>query len=151
MRVLVVYYSETGNTERVARVIAEVLGADLRRVGDVGDVAGYGLLCVGTPVHYFGPAKPVIQFLDELPSTTGKMGAAFCTFHNSGHKKTINYIRERLEEKGARFLGGFFCKGESRFVANFGPRIFNKGRPNEEDLRRAKEFADTLMSFIKDA
>lgn len=144
MRALVVYYSETGNTEKVAKVIARVLSAELRRVEEAGDVSGYNLLCVGTPVHYFGPAKPVIQFLDGLPNLSGKAGAAFCTFHNSGDKKTIRYIKGKLEEKGARFLGGFSCKGESRLVANLGPRIFNKGRPNEEDLRKAEEFAKAI-------
>jgi len=147
LRVVVVYYSETGNTEKVANVIAEALSADLRRVEEAGDVAGYDLICVGTPVHYFGPAKPIIRFLEGLPSLTGKKGAAFCTFHNSGDKRTIGYIKEKLEEKGAKFLGGFSCKGESRFVANFGPRIFNRGRPNEDDLRKAESFARTMAKL----
>ncbi|MBS7287537.1 MAG: flavodoxin domain-containing protein [Candidatus Freyarchaeota archaeon] len=144
VRALVVYYSETGNTEKVAKAIANALNAELRRVEEAVDVLGYDLLFIGTPVHYFGPAKPVIRFLDGLPDLTGKAGVAFCTFHNSGDKKTISYIRGRLEERGARFLGGFSCKGESRLVANLGPRIFNKGRPNEEDLRKAEEFAKTI-------
>lgn len=103
---LVVYCSETGNTEKVAKVIAEALSAELRRVEEAGGIAGYDLICVGTPVHYFGPAKPVVRFLEELPPLAGKKGAAFCTFHNSGDKRTISYIREKLEEKGAKFLGG---------------------------------------------
>ncbi len=149
VRALVVYYSETGNTEKVARAIARGLGAEAVNVKDVKDVSEYDLLCVGTPVHYFGPAKPVLQFLDSLPSTPGKMGAAFCTFHNTGNEKTIQVVRRKLEEKGLTFLGGFSCKGQSRIVANIGPRVFNKGRPNEEDLRKAEDFGRSLSSHIK--
>ncbi|MEM4447268.1 MAG: hypothetical protein QW328_07080 [Nitrososphaerota archaeon] len=83
----------------------------------------------------------------QIPPLTGVKGAAFCTFHNSGDKRTINYIKEKLEEKGAKFLGGFSCKGESRFVANFGPRIFNKGRPNSDDLKKAEDFARTIAKL----
>ncbi|MHA1607780.1 MAG: flavodoxin family protein [Candidatus Freyarchaeota archaeon] len=144
MRSLVVYYSETGNTEKVAKSIAKGLNAAVKRIEEVGGVADYDLICVGTPVHYLGPAKPVRRFLDGLPRSPGKKGAAFCTYHNIGDSRTIQFIKQKMEEKGFTFLGGFSCKGESSIVANLGPRIFNKGRPNKEDLQRAENFGRSL-------
>jgi len=65
MKSLVVYYSKTENTKKIVKAIAKGLGADLRRVEEVYDVSKYDLICRGTPVYAFAPAKPVKKFLHE--------------------------------------------------------------------------------------
>ena len=90
-RVLVVHYSRTGNTRRVAGAIARALGADSEQIADradragplgylrsaleailgastgIGppgrDVAGYDLVVVGTPVWYASVSSPVRTWL----------------------------------------------------------------------------------------
>jgi len=63
--------------------------ADLKRVEEVHDVSGYDLICVGTPVYGFAPAKPVKKFLEELPSLSGRKGIGFCTMHMVGDKREV--------------------------------------------------------------
>lgn len=152
MRALVLYYSETGNTEKVAKAIAKGLGSELKKIEDVKieDVKDYDLLCIGTPVHGFGPAKKVEKFLDELPVMSGKKGAAFCTMHIWGDKRTFKIIKEKLSNKGISFIDGFSCLGLSRLIGNFGPRIFNKGRPNEENLKEAESFGKKILEIVKE-
>ncbi len=147
MKSLVVYYSKTGNTEKLARAIAKGLEADLKRVEEVHDVSGYDLICVGTPVYGFAPAKPVRKFLEEIPPLSGRKGIGFCTMHVVGDKRTLRIIKEKMEVKKITFLGGFSCRGLSSIFANIGPKIFNRGRPNEEDLRKAEDFGRKMLEF----
>jgi len=146
MKSLVVYYSKSGNTEKVARAIAKGLEAELKRIEEVEDVYRYELICIGTPVHALAPAEPVKKFLKELPDLFGRKGAGFCTMHAAGDKRTLRIIKEKLENKGIGFLGSFSCKGASSIFADWGPRIFNRGKPNEENLKRAEDFGRKLLN-----
>lgn len=150
MKSVVIYYSETGNTEKVAKAIAVSLGADLKRIEEVktDDVSKYDLIFLGTPVHGSAPAKIVRRFLKELPNLSSKKGAAFCTMHAFGDKKTLRIIKENFEAKGISFIDGFSCIGLSRIVGNFGPRIFNRGRPNKKDLKNAESFGKKILESI---
>ena len=143
MKSVVIYYSETGNTERVAKAIAGAVAGEIKRVEETkpDEITDYDLIFIGTPVHGSKPSKKIEDFLDELPQLSGKKGAAFCTTHIGGDKMTFRIIKEKLEKKGIIFIDSFSCLGWSRLIGNFGPRIFNRGRPNEGDLRKAVEFA----------
>lgn len=151
MRSIVIYYSETGNTEKVAKVIAVSLKADLTRIENIkpNDVSKYDLIFLGTPVQRWGPAKIVRKFLKELPNLFSKKGAAFCTMHAFGDKRTFRIIKESFEAKGISFIDGFSCLGLSRLIGNFGPRIFNRGRPNEKDLKNAEFFGKKISDIIR--
>ena len=148
MKSLIVYYSESGNTEKVAEAIAGAIAGDIKRVEETKpeELVDYDLIFIGTPVHGSRPAKKIEDFLDELPQLQGKKAAAFCTTHIGGDETTFKLIREKLEKKGIIFIDGFSCLGWSRLIGNFGPRIFNRGRPNSEDLRKASEFAKRVIS-----
>ncbi len=148
---LVVYYSETGNTEKIAEAITMGLEADLKKIEEIkiSDILNYDLLCVGTPVHGFAPAKIIREFLEKLPELKSKKAIAFCTMHFAGDKKTLKIIKKKFEARGAVFLGGFSCKGISRFIGNIGPKNFNKGHPKEEDIKKAKLFGANLLKELK--
>jgi len=150
MKSIVIYYSETGNTEKVAKAIAGAVAGEIKRVEETNpdELADYDLIFIGTPVHGFGPSKKIEDFLDKLPQLQGKKGAAFCTMHIGGDKTTFRIIKEKLEKKGIIFIDSFSCLGWSRLIGNFGPRIFNRGRPNEEDLRKAVEFAKKVTGLL---
>ena len=150
MKSIVIYYSKTGNTAKIATAIAEGIGAKLREVEELIDLKEFNLICIGTPVYSFAPAKKIKNFLKKLPSLKGKKVAGFCTFHWIGAKFTINYIRKIVEKKGAQFIGEFSCKGESKIIGNLGPKIWLKGRPNKNDLWRAKEFGEKLKLSVSD-
>ncbi|MFI5612052.1 flavodoxin family protein [Amycolatopsis sp. NPDC051903] len=60
MRALIVYESFFGDTEEIARAVAEGLGsATVHPVDDAPrDLAGYDLLVVGAPTHVHGLSRP---------------------------------------------------------------------------------------------
>jgi hypothetical protein len=66
MRALVVYESLWGNTEKVAKAVADELGRTMSvRVFDVesapDDVGGYDLVVVGGPTHGFSMTRPATR------------------------------------------------------------------------------------------
>lgn len=146
MKALVLYYSKTGNTKKIAEAITAELDAELRTIDDPGDMTTFDLICIGTPVYLFSPAPKMKSFLRNLPRLDGKRVAAFCTMAAIGAKTTFHYMGKIAEKKGARFIEGFACKASSGVIAGFGPKVWMKGRPDEEDLQRAREFAKKLAT-----
>ena len=82
VRVLVAYYSETGNTETMAAAVREgaasVEGAavTLRKVADVTDedIRGADGIVLGTPVQWGSLAVDAKRFLDRVGEVLGKAG-----------------------------------------------------------------------------
>jgi multimeric flavodoxin WrbA len=147
MNSLVAYYSESDNTKKLADALATGLGTKAVRLDTVQPdaLAGYELICIGTPVQYGGPAAKVREFISRMPRLQGKKCAAFCTMHAVGDTATLLALRRALEAKGLVYLGGCSARGWSRLVANFGPRIFNRGRPNQAELDRATALGRSLL------
>jgi flavodoxin len=151
MKALVVYYSESQNTQKLAEAIAAGLGTQalgLEAV-DPRSLADYDLVCIGTPVQYAAPARKVREFIERMPVMTGKKAAAFCTMHMFGARNTLQVLQRSLEARGMAFLGGCSALGWSRLVGNFGPRIFNRGRPDRAELERATDFGRSLLARME--
>ena len=151
MSSIVLYYSETGNTQKVAQAIATGLGVKAENIEEINplDLSRYDLICIGTPVQGGAPAKKVSAFIEQLPAMKGKNTAVFCTMHLFGNKSTIRRLEKSLEGKGLVFLGSFTAYGWSRLVANFGPRIFLRGRPNQQELAAAEAFGRELQAKMQ--
>ena len=151
--VLVVYYSETGNTWRVA----EALGDSLREKVEVDVIdlleasedmlRASRLVVIGTPVHNLRPARPVMEFVRRLSPEIlrGKKVALFCTYSLFGAGKALRILRSLLESKGAVVVGELSVVGA---CYHFRPFVLRRGRPNEDDLRRVREFARRLLSIV---
>lgn len=123
MGTLIVYYSRTGNTERLARKLARRCGADLERIRDDGvERAGlsgylrsawqawsgakpavrkaqrnpgdYDLVVIGTPVWCWSLAAPVRTYVSRH-ARQFKQVAFFCTEGGSGDDRAFAEL-ERL-------------------------------------------------------
>jgi flavodoxin I len=87
MKVLVIYDSVFGNTEKIAFAIWQALASQveisLKRVNEVDpeQLAGLDLLIVGSPTRAFRPTKSTSRFLKKLPKNClkGVKVAAFDT------------------------------------------------------------------------
>ncbi len=93
-KVLVVYVSRTGNTEKMARYIAEGLRfagqeADLKKVTEIKDekdLEGYDGYVVGCPTYHrdMTAGMKTFLFIMQRANLVGKMGGAFCSYTHSG-------------------------------------------------------------------
>jgi flavodoxin len=148
MKSVVLYASHSGNTERVARRIADALNAhgpvDLVDVGTglavIGDDVDF--VVVGGPTEGHGMVPEIVAFLDGLAegALAGRAAATFDTRLNwprwaSG--SAAAGIRHRLEQAGARRP----IPSES-FIVSMKPEI------SDSELERAATWASTLVSRV---
>ena len=117
-KMLVLYYSQTGNTKAVAEAIANELGADIEEITMVdpydpdfqatidrcmkereqeilptinpvkADLANYDVIFLGYPVWFGTYAPPVITFLKDA-DLSGKKIVPFCTFGSGGLESSV--------------------------------------------------------------
>ena len=84
--------------------------------------------------------KTLLQFVETLSAVTEKRAFIFST-SGDGKKERHASLKEKLVNRGFSIVDEFSCKGWD----TWGPmKLFggiNKGRPNEEDLAGAREFA----------
>ena len=147
MKKLIIYISiHHGNTEKVAKAMAEVLNAELVKVYDVDITAlsKYDLIGFGSGMYSKKPHKDLLSLVDKLPVLKNKKAFLFYT---SGQDKSDSdsELRDKLLTKGFDIIGAFSCPGWD----TWGPlRLFGgiyKGRPNKEDLEKARNFAKHLL------
>jgi flavodoxin len=115
MKVLVAYYSETGNTERLARSIFNGIGFAEKKLATIKEatrLAPYDLIFVGFPVHTHSVPAVVEEFLKKIPE--GKKVALFAThgsLRGGDFAVTAFYYAISLTPK-RQVLGTFGCRGK---------------------------------------
>ena len=132
MRVLVAYYSETGNTEKVGRAIYEATQAEgheaqLKPVDQVraDRLSEYDLVFLGSACHSADLARPVKELLDRVPPSPALKLAGFVThatvmpegderqheMHDRWASKCVVSLEEFGRNKQVDLLGYFSCQG----------------------------------------
>ncbi len=82
MKACVLYFSQTGNTQRFAEAISESSKIPIFDIvtTESSVIDDFEVLIIGTPVHGFSPAKQVLSFVESLPEGKGKKAILFCTY-----------------------------------------------------------------------
>jgi flavodoxin len=147
MKSLIVVYSyHHNNTQKVAQAMAKMLGAQVKspQQSVLDELKQYDLVGFGAGIDSGKHYRELLDFADALPQDADKKAFIFSTSGVTGEKKRIkdhSAIREKLQSKGYLIVDEFQCKGfnTNLFLKYFGG--INKGRPNDEDLKHAEEFA----------
>jgi len=150
---LIVFSYHHGNTEKIARVFAEVLDAEIRAPKQVRpqELQDYDLIGFGSGIYDAKHHTDLLDLADALPRVIDKKAFIFSTSSMIGEDQVAedhSTLRGKLQSKGYSVVGEFGCKGfnTNSFLRHFGG--MNKGRPNAEDLRHAQEFARSLMQKL---
>lgn len=113
MKALVTYFTQTGNTEKLARAIYDAIHfeKELLPIKDVKSTQGYDIIFIGFPVQAHSVPAAVHPFFKNLPE--GQPIAFFCT-HGSvrgGHlpKQAIEHAIGLASR--AKVLGTFGVRG----------------------------------------
>jgi len=151
--VLVCYYSRTGNTEKMAEKIADVvkkqgLEVDLKKVEEISvdELPNYDCLIIGSPTYYGSMAWPVKMLLDESVKfhrkLKGKVGGAFSSAANvgGGNETTI------LSILNAMLIHGMIVQGEPN-GDHYGP--VSIGAPDQRALKCCERYAQNISSLVK--
>ncbi|HOW42228.1 MAG TPA: flavodoxin domain-containing protein [Candidatus Omnitrophota bacterium] len=150
-RILIVYYSRSGNTRKMAELIAE--GAEKQggvvTVKDVKAVAAkelieFDALIIGSPAYYGTMAAPLKQLLDDSVSLHGKLdgkiGGAFCSSANiaGGNETTI------LDILNALLIHGMILQGDPQ-GDHYGPVAI--GAPDHRASKECLRFGSRIAAL----
>jgi flavodoxin len=162
MKALVTYYTQTGNTEKVARAIFEALPVDkkLIPVQDIQKAEGYDIVFCGFPVQIHSVPEKAQSFIKGLGEN---QKVAFFSTHGSLRggqlsKQAFEYAMGLASK--ANVIGHFECRGkadpqiieflmktpESRAWAEEAQSA--DGHPDAADLADAREFALNMLTII---
>jgi flavodoxin len=153
MKSLIVLFSyHHNNTEKIAKVIAKVLNAEIKTPQQINpeELQDYDLIGFGSGIYSAKHHKYLLELADELPEVNNRGAFLFSTAGITGKSKAAKdhaILREKLQSKGYIIIDEFQCKG---FNTNSFLRLFggmNKGRPNAQDLKNAEEFALKLENM----
>ena len=152
-KVLVCYYSRTGNTEKMAQIIADVmkskdLTVQLKKVEEckVDDLLDYDCIILGSPTYYGSMAWPIKKLLDESikhhGKLRGKVGGAFSSSANvgGGNESTI------LSMLQAFLIHGMIIQGDHE-GDHFGPVSIEA--PDERAKKCCEGYAQKLADLVK--
>jgi len=153
VKVLIIYDSRTGNTEKMAKRVAKAvdengLEAVLKKVDDasVDDLPNVQALILGSPVYYGLPTGKIKTFIDESIKYHGKLthlvGGAFCTAGgtHTGAESTILALNE------AMFVHGMIIQGTPH-GNHYGPA--SVGAPNDKALEHCDKLAERVCNLVK--
>jgi ferredoxin/flavodoxin len=113
-KVLILWYSQTGHTQRYAKLIGCILKAknltvDVREFQETDKkiLPDYDLIIVSTPVFYYDTPPNVVQWLEAIPSIKGTPVAAFVSFggpEGNQHNASCHMLKI-LAQKGGVPVG----------------------------------------------
>ena len=157
MKTLLILYSyHHMNTEKVAKVFAKVLDAQIKTPQQIDpkELQEYSLVGFGSGIYGAKHHKLLLDLADKLPQVANKKAFIFSTSAIMGKEKVAedhSTLRKKLQSKGYVIVDEFACKGynTNSFLKHFGG--MNKGRPNAQDLKNAEEFAENLKENARDS
>lgn len=173
---LIVYWSATGNTKKVAETIHHTLesaGADskLLRLEEAGDedLHDYDLVFLGAPSYSFQAPAPVQEYVKRkmayhrkrgdirlrTPKLPGKKAVAFVTYsgpHTGIREATPvgQYLGQFFEHIGIEVAGEWYTVGEfhnSEENSTKGVLGDIRGRPNRQDLDEIAANVKALLNM----
>jgi Pyruvate/2-oxoacid:ferredoxin oxidoreductase delta subunit/flavodoxin len=152
---LIVYFSQSGATARVAEAVAHGLrdcgyAIDLwnLKMGPPPDVRNYTLLGVGSPVYYYRVPFNVADLIASLPRLDGR---PVCTFLVCGAHSfdAGTSLRRMLARTGAREVGYFAARGAGYFLGHLREGLlFSADHPTAAELVAAETFGRAVAARV---
>ncbi|KFZ26330.1 MAG: flavodoxin [Candidatus Izimaplasma bacterium HR2] len=136
MKILVVYYSKTGNTKLIANVIHETASINHESTllpvdkCSIDNLNNYDLLFIGSACHDATLAKPMREFLKSMPNENTFIFAGFYTHSTTlsdgtarnkqlfsdwaGHCEEV--FKKTSIDNGIQYIGAYHCQGKASFL-----------------------------------
>jgi flavodoxin len=175
LKILVAYFSTTGNTEKVAKAIKEgITGHDVDLLDvksiDPNSLNSYDLVFLGSGIFAFNVSRKLTALVKKAPQLPSKF--VYFYSHEAPQQgaypdcfKSVNNI---IEQSNCEVLGVFDCCGENlnekaeeqrqMFRTRLSPEEVKKaeedflnlvkGHPDAQDLENAKNFAASIINKI---
>ena len=178
LKVLIVYWSATGNTEKVANAIQQALTREgitpiIKKVADSAEeeLYNYDLVFLGAPSYMWQPPTPVQEYIKAkmdyyrkrgsiklcAPKVPGKNAVVFVTYSgpHTGIDEAIpvgKYLMQFFEHIGFALVKELYVVGEfhsSEENSTKGRLGDIRGRPNRQDLAEVENNVSKLIKSIR--
>lgn len=152
-KILIIYYSRSGNTKKMASLVeagvtAEGIDVMLKDVSKTKakELLDYDGIIIGSPTYYGSMAAEIKKLLDDSVAfhgqLEGKVGAAFSSAANigGGNETTITDILK------AMLIHGMIIQGNSK-GDHYGP--VSIGSPDKRVERQCKTLGQRVAALVK--
>lgn len=154
-RIWAMYFSPTGTTQQVVREVSENLAKLIN--GDISEInftlpkerekeyifSEDDLVVFGTPVIAGRVPNVLLKFLDTIKGF-GALTVPIVVYGNRNYDDALIELRNILKKDGFEIIAASAFIGEHSFS-----NILAAGRPDEEDLKVAKNFARAIARKLK--
>lgn len=145
MKIAIAYVSvHHKNTEKLAKVMADAAGADLFDLTktEETDLSSYDMVGLASGIYAGNMHKTMLKFIDNAKLPKKAFLVCTCGVPIIDYTKKVKNV---LTDKGIEVIDSFECKAFN----TFGPFALiggtGKGRPNEKDLEKAREFVKGII------
>jgi len=145
LRGIVVYYSATGSTGKVADAIYRGMKSEIKcdvapiKKIDPMEMAKYDVIAIGGPIWYFRETANLRLFVTKMPNMSGKLCIPFCT-HGTNPDGFFFSLNQVLKKKALTVIGWDDWYGGCSHVLHQPSPYFTDGHPDDIDLQEAEAF-----------
>jgi flavodoxin/Fe-S-cluster-containing hydrogenase component 2 len=151
LKILIIYFSQTGGTELIAKQIRngvlksgnECVIIKLKDINAI-NLDDFDIIGLGCPTFFYREPYNVRNFILNLPNLS-KHAFIFAT-HGSCLGNTFYYLSEELKAKGLVVIGGFDSYSDSSLQFYPAP-MHTHGHPDEIELQEAEEFGKNICNL----
>ena len=147
-KVIIFYYSYSSmSTEKLLKGIKESF-PDIELLllpsEEKNDVSSYDYIGFASGIYAWNFGKPVYEKIEKLIGLEGKNCFSLCT-SGSASEKYPGYIKDAIEKKKGKFIGGWGCQGGSNYfpLSLFGGLHMNK--PDKNDIQNGTQFLQKII------
>ncbi len=158
----VIWYSQTGNTERAGKLIAKTLETNGIKTNfseyrnfDQKSLGNYDIIIAGSPVYYYDVPSNFKNWLRSIPEITGTSVASFVTFGGEGGNQhnTSRTLVELLADKGGIPVGAAEFGNMSTFAITWSTgnakRVLKyKHRPDQNTFYTIRQYTSLILKNI---
>lgn len=155
-KVFIVYFSSSGSTRHVARVMEKRFKElhiepslfDLAENSELPQVISEQIrpdscLIVGSPVYVSHAAPPIMQFIARLTPVTSGSAVPFITWGGASSGIALFEMGRELQKKGFKILGAAKVMAVHCLMWQL-ENPLGKGHPNPKDERMVEELIDEI-------
>ena len=171
MKILIAYFSQSGNTEKIAKSIFEGCqgqDVDIKPVKEVNSstLNEYELVFLGSGIYASRVNKSLSDLIKSATALPSKL-VFFCSHASlDSYQDGFKVVKRNIKDTNVEIMGSWDCMGENLGIPEATRQAMLerlppeqrkqaeehqkrlKGRPNEEDLLKAKNFAQSILQNL---
>jgi ferredoxin/flavodoxin len=153
MKVLICYYSGSGNTKLACNYLAKkITGAEFTMFNivkdGIPDIGSYDVIGFATFTDFWGPPRLMLDFIDKIQSE--KKPAFFIVTYGFMAGRTPLVMKKILKKKGFNVFAGFSFHTPESYPPMIAKGMGGENYPDESELAAFNSFIAGIDSALKD-